>query len=130
MRHKRTKILMESIFEPATSNWKYRIWDNGDIEDISINNSEIKISKIVNKYYDTKSLLREISTLDKSKLYIFNHWNSNPLVDLLGFKTHFSPYNNELDKCVLKFVNVILKCKECGFETGLNVCPNCGEWQT
>lgn len=23
-----------------------------------------------------------------------------------------------------------VKCKECGFETDLKVCPNCGEWQT
>lgn len=23
-----------------------------------------------------------------------------------------------------------VKCKECGFETELKVCPNCGEWQS
>jgi len=125
MRPKRTKILMESSSEHGTERWKYRIWDNGDVECIS----ESNMMTITNQYRDPKSLLHEISTLDKSKLYIFNHWNKTSILDLFGFKTHFSPYNNELNRIVLKFVNVVLNCKECGFEIDLNVCSNCGEWQ-
>lgn len=115
MRKARTKIVAKS--NENLERW--RIWDNGDV-DFLINEGKYVCK---NKDIPADSLLNSLKKLIPNKNYRFLNWQNNELHFLDDIQEN---KNRGVPVVFLGFDPVI--CKECHFETDLNVCPNCGEW--
>jgi len=116
MRKARTKIVARS--NNGTQHWL--IWDNGDVDFLK-NRGEYHCQ---NENISVDSFLNALKKLIPNKNYRFLNWQNG--------EQHFiddiiENSNRGVPVVFLGFDPV--KCKECGFETDLKVCPNCGEWK-
>lgn len=89
----------------------------------------------INNEHDGQAILKYINTLTLGKYYKLCNWHKS---SVLSQERAFIEIKEEQFTTNLirnykwnyfKYVLPVSNCKECGFETDLSVCPNCGEWQ-
>ena len=115
----------------------WKIYDNFSLENIYYGTLTI--------YNYDENFMSHLKRLERGKQYFFDNWLSRYFdkcfrlvsdhelqarADLLHESSReLTPfYPPAVIINVYGFEGKSIKCKECGFETDLKVCPNCGEW--
>lgn len=113
------KIIAKTI-EDERNQWE--IYDNFTLKCLTTTYS-YKDEELGVCHYDSRfmSFLRRLTP---GKQYRWCSWSA------FDFEECFSLDMKRIGGVTIDFYGFDpFKCKECGFETDLKVCPNCGEWR-
>lgn len=113
------KLIAETI-DQTQNVWK--IYDNFTLENIYLGS--------VRKESYGPVFMSYLKMLKPGIKYRFMNWTADSRD--ISFEKCFMPIPLGQENNYNVVMNVYgfdpVKCKECGFETDLSVCPNCGEW--
>jgi len=96
------------------SNELWKIYDNGDVYSNGI---------LQNFHYKKDNIIKNMKKMEIGEKYELMHYSD--------CGTNFrNVHTSSIKSLILTFHGFDpVNCKECGFETDLSVCPNCGEWK-
>jgi len=114
------KLVAEEVGVDNRYIWK--IYDNYTL--ILAKWQNIKRLPYESTYTYGPKFMSYLKRLEPGKRYNFYGWE-----DDRPFERCFTEADGTYDIVITFYGFVPVKCKECGFETELSVCPNCGEWQ-